>query len=61
MLLSPRDLGGDQRADDAERHHENDRERHRPAFIQRGKREKDDDQGQGVKHRSLARRSLLLV
>src|SRR5207244_11729964 len=52
---------GQERAQNSKRHHKNDRQRNRPAFIKRGQAEKHDQQRERVKHRRLRAGQTLFV
>ena len=53
VVVEAGQLGAEQRADDAERHDEHHRERDRPALVERGEAQEDDQQRQAVEDRGL--------
>ena len=50
----------EQRAEDADRHREHDRERDRPAFVERGEAQEDDEYRERIERGGLAARQTLL-
>ena len=61
VVLKPAQRHEQDRADQAERDHQQHRDRDRPAFVKRREAQEDDDQRNAVEDRRLPRRQPLLV